>query len=93
MLQLGWWQSGIIEGKGQPGSLLVEVDRAGTYKFSLKRWPAAINQPISSSAEVSVPINDFGDTGKHQGLALPIRKARLKVADFDKTIPVTDEMV
>ncbi len=31
--------------------------------------------------------------GRRNGRALPIVKARLKVADFDKTIDVTDDMV
>ena len=93
MLQLGWWQSGIIEGKGKPGYLLAEVDQAGTYKFSLKRWPTAVGKPICAPATVSVPSNDFGGTEKKQGVALPIRKARLSVGDFDKTIRVTKDMV
>ena len=90
---LGWWQSGIIEGGGAPASTLVEVDRDGAYEFRLRRWPEAVDQPISSAAEVRVPSNAYGGTKMVPGTALPVVKAKLKVAGFDKTIEVTDNMV
>ena len=90
---LGWWQSGIIAGGGAPASILVEVDRDGTYEFRLRRWPEAVDQPISSAAKVRVPSNAYGGTKMVQGKALSVVKARLQVADFDKTIDVTDNML
>ena len=87
------WQSGIIAGNGAPASIPVEVDRDGTYEFRLRRWPEAINQPISSAANVRVPANAYGGTKMVQGKALSVVKARLQVADFDKTIDVTDNML
>ena len=89
---LGWWQSGIIAGGGAPASILVEVDCDGTYEFRLRRWPEAVAQPISSAAEVRVPSNAYGGTKMVPGKALPVVKAKLKVAGFDKTIEVTDNM-
>ncbi|MDE0593534.1 MAG: hypothetical protein OSB68_09965, partial [Dehalococcoidia bacterium] len=90
---LGWWQPGIIAGAGDPSSIPVEVDRAGTYEFRLRRWPATVNQPISSAAEVRIPSNTYGGTKMVAGKALPVVNARLKISDFDKTIDVTDDML
>jgi hypothetical protein len=50
---------------------LVEVDRDGAYEFRLRRWPEAVNQPISSAAEVRVPVNAYGGTKMASGKALP----------------------
>ena len=90
---LGWWQSGIIAGGGAPASILVEADRDGIYEFRLRRWPEAVDQPISFAAKVRVPSNAYGGTKMVPGKALPVVKATLKVADFDKTIEVTDDML
>ena len=90
---LGWWQSGIIAGNGAPASIPVEVDRDGTYEFRLRRWPKAVNQPISSGADVRIPSNAYGGTKVVSGKALPVVKARLKMRDYDKTIDVTDNML
>jgi hypothetical protein len=65
----------------------------GTYEFRMRRWPEAVDQPISSAAEVRVPANAYGGTKMVPGNALPVVKARLQVADFDKTINVTDNML
>jgi len=90
---LGWWQSGIIAGSGAPASILAEVDRDGAYEFRLRRWPEAVDRPISSAAEVRVPANAYGGTKMAPGKALSVVKARLQVADIDKTIDVTDNML
>ena len=89
---LGWWQSGIITGGGAPASILVEADRDGIYEFRLRRWPEAVDQPISFAAKVRVPSNAYGGTKMVLGKALPVVKATLTVADFDKTIEVTANM-
>lgn len=65
----------------------------GTYRFCLRRWPEEVDKPIRASARVTVPSGLSGETTTKPGRALPIVKARLKVADFDRTIDVTDDMV
>ncbi len=73
--------------------IFAEAEVPGVYRFRLRRWPEEVNQPIRGSAELTVPDGFEGKTTKEKGKALPIVKARLKVADFDKTIAVTDDMV
>ena len=90
---LGPWQSGLYGGKPGTAPILAEVEVPGIYRFSLRRWPEEVNQPIRGAADLIIPDGFFGKTKKGKGRALPIVKARLKVADFDKTIDVTDDMV
>lgn len=73
--------------------IFAEAEVPGIYRFRLRRWPEEVNQPIRGSAELTVPDGFEGKTKTEKGKALPIIKARLKAADFDKTIDVTDEMI
>ncbi len=91
--KVGFWQRGIHAGTPGTAPILAEVEMPATYRFCLRRWPEEVDKPIRASAEVTVPDGLSGKTKKRRGRALPIVKARLKVADFDKTIAVTDDMV
>ena len=51
-----------------------------------------MDAPIRSAPELTVPDGFEGKTKTERGRALPIVKARLKVAGFDKTIEETDDM-
>jgi arylsulfatase A-like enzyme len=90
---IGFWQKGIARGCAGTAPILAEAETLGTYRFSLRRWPEEVNRPIRASAELTVPDGLSDETKTEQGQALPIVKARLKVADFDKTIEVTDDMI
>ena len=58
----------------------VLVERAGTYEFTLRRWAAEADTPLAA------PL--AGPMGK--GKAVPIAKARLKIADVDQTADAPD---
>jgi len=72
-----WRRDTVTLGKPVNGPLPVEVQRAGTYEFRLRRWPEEVDTAIRGAIE--------------GGKALPIVKARLKVGRFDKTVPVADQ--
>jgi arylsulfatase A-like enzyme len=61
-----------------PWSILVEKD--GTYEIELRRWPR------EADAAIAWPVPAFKavDGSLPAGKALPIAKARLKVADLDE---------
>jgi arylsulfatase len=65
-----------------PWHLLVEQD--GEYEVSLRRWPKEADAAISAG----VPPFKAVDGGLPAGKALPVRKARIKVAGLDETKPV-----
>jgi arylsulfatase len=65
-----------------PWHLLVEKD--GTYEIELRRWPK------EADAAMAAGVPEFKATqgGLPAGKALPVAKARLKVADLDETKPI-----
>ena len=71
MICNGWW------------ALKVAVE--GTYKISLRRWPAEVDTPIRSGLEAVPAIEDTSVTRSVEGKALQITTARLQIGNFDQT--------
>ena len=67
-------RGGLIGAKGN-GYWDIIVDRDGAYDIELRRWPKESGKRF---------VEFFSGTVKHG--ARPIAKARLKIADFDKTV-------
>ena len=69
----------------------IEVARGATYQVELRRWP------VEADAEITAGLPPYtGVDGTYvEGKALPIARARLKVAKFDRTVPVsaTDKVI
>jgi arylsulfatase len=65
-----------------PWHLLVEKD--GTYEIELRRWPKGADAAITAG----VPAFKAVDGGLPAGKALPISKARLKIAKADESVGV-----
>jgi hypothetical protein len=76
---ISFWQSGIINGEQGFAPILVEVARAGTYRFELRRWPEETGAPIRGALPTV-------------GKRLDIVRASLRVQDFNQTIPVDEAM-
>jgi arylsulfatase A-like enzyme len=76
------------------GVIPVEVTVPGTFEFVLRRWSTELNLPIRSRPDKTVAGYQFFNRRNtpSQYKALDIRSARLKVAKFDQTKPVTDKM-
>jgi len=74
-----WNQGAIRSGMQANGFWAVEIDRDGTYEFALRRWPK----------EASAPINAAIEGGK----AIKATKARIKIANVEKSKPVDHEAV
>jgi arylsulfatase A-like enzyme len=67
------------------GVWTIEVERAGNYQVDLRRWPLEADTAITAG----LPPYSAVDGTYAAGKALPITQARLKVANFDQTVPVT----
>ncbi|RPH53844.1 MAG: arylsulfatase, partial [Lysobacterales bacterium] len=69
----------------------IGVERAATYQFELRRWPVEADTEITAG----LPPYEAVDGTYVEGKALPIAYARLKVAKFDQTVPVsaTDKVI
>jgi arylsulfatase A-like enzyme len=71
-----WNQAQVLQGQKENSFWAVEVARDGEYEIALRRWPEHVNAPITAA----IP----------EGEAIPITKARLKIADVDQTQPVLE---
>ena len=70
-----WNQTHILQGSEANGFWAVEVERAGEYEISLRRWPTEVDQPINAA----IP----------GGRAIRATKARLAIGEIDleKAVP------
>jgi arylsulfatase A-like enzyme len=75
----------IRRGDKKNGVWHVFVERAGTYEISLRRWPVEADATISAG----LPPYQAADGRYAEGVALPIAKARLKIAGFEDSRPVS----
>ncbi len=74
----------VRQGLARNGAWGIEVERAGEYEFTLRRWPAEADAPISAG----LPPFRHADGEFPAGKALAIAKARLRIGEFDASLPV-----
>lgn len=74
-------QSQIRRGERKNGVWHLDVAQAGSYTFTLRRWPAEAQLALSGPA----PAQTVFDGKLPTGAALPIAGARLKIGAFDAT--------
>ncbi len=77
----------IMNGRRANGYWNLVVDRPGEYQISLRRWPKEADTPIAGKTSYTY-YDDYAYGKKAEGKALPIKEARLKIADFDRRKPV-----
>lgn len=77
----------VRRGERKNGVWHVEIDRAGTYEFTLRRWPTEAQTAIAAAT----PEYRAADGVLAAGVALPIAQARLKIGDFDRTAKVATD--
>ncbi|HOD81684.1 MAG: Arylsulfatase [Planctomycetes bacterium ADurb.Bin126] len=71
-----WNQQMILRGPASNGFWAVEVERAGEYEISLRRWDEVLDLPIIAAGE---------------GKAIKADKARLQIGPFDQTQDLTGD--
>jgi hypothetical protein len=69
-----WNQGAIRSGVAANGFWAVEIEQAGSYEFTLRRWPAEVDAPITAA----IP----------GGKAIAATTARLKTGQHDLTKPI-----
>ena len=81
----------VRRGEKKNGVWHVEIARPGTYRFTLRRWPAEAEMAISAAA----PKYEAADGILPAGAALPIARARLKIGDIERdgAVSLTDKSV
>lgn len=69
----------VRDGLRRNGAWNVVVDKAGEYEIELRRWAREVDAPFSAP----LPRVKHADGEFTSGVALPVAKVRLKIADFD----------
>ncbi|QDU86691.1 Arylsulfatase precursor [Pirellulimonas nuda] len=80
-----WNQTMIAEGPNANGFNAVAFARGGDYAFDLRRWPREIADETTVSSALREPIRSARDNTLTRGKALPVRAARIRVWNGDKT--------
>jgi arylsulfatase len=74
----------IRRGERKNGEWHVMVEHSGEYTFRLRRWPKEVDAPMRAP----LPAHDGEDGDYPAGVALPIAKARLRIAGTDRSSAV-----
>jgi arylsulfatase A-like enzyme len=75
--EVPWNQTHVNGGTPGQGFWAVQFDRAGEYRFSLRRWPVEVQQGIRTA----VP----------GGKSLALNRARLRVGDFEQELDIPED--
>ncbi|MBT9188771.1 arylsulfatase [Zobellia russellii] len=83
-----WHQRHIRTAYIDNGHWALKIHEAGTYEVKLRRWPEETKLALNAKAPVRPAIPGTSVSKSKPSVALNIEKARLKVQDYDKTVPV-----
>ena len=87
------WQDVFLDQQAQirrvrrNGTWTVFVERDGSYEFALRRWPIEADAAITAGVPEYKGVDGIYPAGE----ALPIHRARLKVAEIEKSAPVSPD--
>ncbi len=84
-----WNQQQVRAGMEANGFWALDVAKEGKYEFQLRRWPKEVDKSINASIPAGEPVP--GGFQYREGKAFNITQARLKIADYDETIPVSEK--
>jgi hypothetical protein len=74
----------VRRGENKNGVWHVDIDRPGTYEFTLRRWPAEAKLPIAAAS----PPYRAADGILPAGVPLPIAQARIELGGLNRTTAV-----
>jgi len=91
MGDVAWNQVHITEAQKSTGRWTVDVVKAGTYRFALRRWPEELDLPIDAgiSPEAASTLAPYGG-GTVQCQTLTPAVARLKLFGREETLAVNE---
>ena len=78
-------QSQIRSGPIANGFWALDVNRAGQYRFELRRWPREVDLPINAEYHDPKPNRE-----KTLGVSIGAKQAGIIIGDFNQTKPVLD---
>jgi len=82
---VAWNQPHIREAKKSSGIWMVDVETAGQYQISLRRWPEELGLPVDAADETRSLV--LADT---ESVAIHPTRARLRINDIDETASISE---
>lgn len=68
-----------MNGAGNTGFWNVDITRAGTYEFELRRWPREIEEPITAAIDAGDRVPGVQAYRARPGVSLPVVSAEIEV--------------
>ncbi len=81
-----WNQKAIRQGPAANGFWAVDVERAGTYRIELRRWPREVDLPLNAPYRDTKPNRETAP-----GKAVSVVKAKLSIAGVEESKAVNHE--
>jgi arylsulfatase A-like enzyme len=88
MGDVAWHQTMIVQAQKSTGRWTVEVERPGTYRFSLRRWPAELALPIDAGVSPDEAKRHIYAAEDGRCGTFSPRKATLNIFDQEASAPV-----
>ncbi|NLO74771.1 MAG: arylsulfatase [candidate division WS1 bacterium] len=89
MGDVAWHQTSIVQAQKSTGKWYVRVERPGTYRFGLRRWPAEIDLPLAECVSEEDARSHIYAPPDIQCQAIHPTSARLKLFDQEQTQSVS----
>ena len=78
----------VLNGRQANGTWNLLIDSPGAYEFALSRWHLDAETPISAATEIKY-TDEYTYGPIRKGKALPIKSARIKIAQYNQTSEVS----
>ncbi len=95
MGDIAWDQPHILEALKTTGTWAVQVEEAGLFRFSFRRWPEELDLPIAAIPESEDLLTNKRHGSRGKARAIKAKKAHLKVNDraMTKSVSKSDKEV
>jgi arylsulfatase B len=94
-----WNQAQVRQGMAATGHWAIDVERAGTYRVELRRWPREVPSKLTEGVGEEPPLPEGIDPGARGwylgGKALALRTGHVRAGTTERTAPLgkTDDAV
>ncbi|HUT24329.1 MAG TPA: arylsulfatase [Sumerlaeia bacterium] len=90
MGDVAWHQTHIVQAQKSTGRWAVEVEQAGEYRFSLRRWPEELDLPIDAAVSPEEARRHIYAPESGECATISPTRATLRIFDHEETAPVRE---
>ena len=85
-------QQHVRSGMKANGFWVIDVEEAGSYEISVRRWPVEVDARMNAKIELGPHVPErhaTSQTMREPTMAMAVKSVRLKVGDYDQTLAVS----